>query len=115
VSQQVGFTALLSIQKLTVHLFLSFSFKPIRSKSVKLNWVNICAYAFRITEVTGCYNEIQTVLAWKAAYRATSEEEFSSPLQHMPCCQLEKQWRYRGFLEISVDPKAGLVEVFCNK
>lgn len=96
VSQQVAFTVLLSIQKLAVHLFLPFSFKSICRKSLKLNWVNICAYAFRVTEVTECYNEVQTVLAWKAAYRSTSEEQFSFPLQHITWCQLQKQWRLLG-------------------
>lgn len=114
VSQQVAFTALLSIQKLVVHLFVPFSFKPIFRKSIKLNWVNTCAYAFRITEVAGCYNEVQTVLTWKAAYRGTSEEQFSSTLQYITWCQLQKQWRYRGSLEISVAPKAGLLEVYWN-
>lgn len=76
VSQQVAFTALLSIKKLAAHLFLLFSFKPTGRKSIKLNWVNVCAYAFRVTEVTGCYNEVQTVLVQKAAYRATREEVF---------------------------------------
>lgn len=112
VSQQVAFTGLLSIQKLAVHLFLPFSFKP--RKSIKLNWVNICAYAFRGTEVTGCYNEVRTVLAWKAEYRTTNEEQFSSPLQHTTLCQLQKQWRYRGSLEIGAASTAGLLEVYWN-
>lgn len=114
VSQQVAFTALLSIQKLAVHLLFPFSFKPIFSKSIKVNWVNICAHVVRVTKVTGCHNEVQTVPAWKAAYRATSEGQFPSPLQHITWYQLQKQWRCRGSLEISVTPKAGLLEVCWN-